>query len=299
VARGLSGAQSLTRADHPDLRVPFPMALSCWFRGGPQGAFRYLATKLLLAGEHPSYALTTATNGDLRFIVGWGASPGNFTVSQQVGQAFAFNNAWNHFMGTYDGAFVRLHLNGVEIGPAVAETRALAYSANNVYVGSFDGTQLFATGSVAELSLWGVVPDAADRAALARGVSPLVVRPSGLVAHWPLVGRTDPETEVMGGLGLSAGSTTNADHTRVYLRPSTKVTSGLSARIGSGTALAGAAGSGQASKTSPAAGVGHVGVVGTGGQPIPPVPEVGGTVTVFGLGGAVTVFGLGGMVEVV
>lgn len=219
MARGLSGTtQYLSRADQTELRVAAPMALSLWFKGGAQGNFKYIASKLLLAGEHPSYGFATGNSGQLAFYIGFGTSVGNVTASKEAGAGVGLDNAWHHLLGTYDQTNVRFYVDGSEQTPATSQTSAIAYANLALYVGSFDGTQLYATGSVAEMALFNAIPNADERAALANGHAPLVVKPSAVVGYWPLIGRYSPEIDVRQGMSLTVTSATTADHTRVFQR---------------------------------------------------------------------------------
>jgi len=219
MARGLSGSgQYLSRADQTALRIAFPIAVSMWFKGGAQGNFKYLLSKMLLAGEHASYAFASDPGGDLRFYIGLGTNPGDQNNSPAVAAATVFNNAWHHLLGTYDGSNIRLYVDGTEAGSGTPETLALAYNTNSLYIGSFDGTQLYATGSAAEVALFNAIPNADERGALADGFTPIAVKPSAVVAYWPLIGRYSPEIDVRQGMNLTVTSATTADHCRVFQR---------------------------------------------------------------------------------
>ena len=55
-------------------------------------------------------------------------------------------------------------------------------------------------------------------AALGKGISPLLVRPGGLVAYWPLIGNASPEIDPVGGINLSWNATPlKADHYPIIL----------------------------------------------------------------------------------
>lgn len=219
MARGLNGtSQYLSRADSTELRVAFPLAVGFWFKGAAQGNFKYLLSKLLLAGDHPSYGFATDGAGALRFLIGWGTSVNEFVQSPTVAAGTVFDNNWHYFLGTYDGSFVRLFYDNNQAGSGTAETRAVGYSTDSLYVGSFDGTQLYAAGSVAELTLFNAVPNTEERTALAAGWSPLAVKPAAVVGYWPLIGRYSPEIDVRQGLNLTVTSATAADHCRVFQR---------------------------------------------------------------------------------
>jgi hypothetical protein len=79
-----------------------------------------------------------------------------------------------------------------------------------------DGTANF-VGDLAEWAVWLAALDAAEMAALAKGVSPLLIRPAALVAYWPIHGSASPEPDWWrNGLGGTlTGTPAQADHTRI------------------------------------------------------------------------------------
>lgn len=84
-------------------------------------------------------------------------------------------------------------------------TRLSGYNADSVTV-SYDGR-------LAEFGVWNVALTDAEVASLASGFSPLMIRPDGLVAYWPLIGRTSPEIDVVGGFDMTLiNSPTTAAH---------------------------------------------------------------------------------------
>jgi hypothetical protein len=94
-------------------------------------------------------------------------------------------------------------------------------------VGYFDGL-------IAEVGIWGAVLTDAEVASLAKGVSPLMVRPQSLVAYYPLYGRGSTEPDYINGLGLTpTNSPVAAEHPRAY-RPWSPATPGGTAPVAAG-----------------------------------------------------------------
>jgi hypothetical protein len=56
-----------------------------------------------------------------------------------------------------------------------------------------------------------VALSASDVAILAAGVCPLLVRPEALLAYWPLWGIYSPETDLVGGFGMTVTGTSVID----------------------------------------------------------------------------------------
>lgn len=138
--------------------------------------------------------------------------------------------AGRHHVGgvaNFTGDTITVYLNGAASGGAQA-----AAFGNNTYtygtatvadaVGS-DNIPPSTTaeqfgGDLAEIALWGVDIGADGFAALAKGVSPLLVRPEALLQYLPLIGRYSPETDLVNGVnGTITGTIAAAAHPRVYM----------------------------------------------------------------------------------
>jgi hypothetical protein len=218
----------LQAADAAVMHVVEPFAVGLWYKGtsGLVGNFKYLLSKVLLAGEHPSFGFSTNATEALRFLQGYGTSSGQLVVSPTIASATAFDGAWHYLMGSADGSNVRIYLDGVEQGTGTAQVGATVYSSGGLYVGSFDGAtnSLYFNGGLAELVVFDKIPDAAERAALAKGYSPLAVKPASVVMYWPLIGKYAPEIDVVGGVNLTNNGTVQAlNGPRLILRSTSPV----------------------------------------------------------------------------
>lgn len=96
-------------------------------------------------------------------------------------------NVWAHLAGTRSAAAVRVYLNGTQDGTA-AGGAGLDTSINFVIGNRGGGAGIPFDGRIAEVAVWTVALTAAEIAALAKGVSPLRVRPKNLAAYYPLWG---------------------------------------------------------------------------------------------------------------
>ena len=75
-------------------------------------------------------------------------------------------------------------------------------------------TNSYFSGNLAEGAIWNVALTAAEVAILAKGYSPLLVRPQNLVAYWPMIRDTDDD--IVGGFSMTPlNSPTIAAHPRV------------------------------------------------------------------------------------
>lgn len=98
-------------------------------------------------------------------------------------------NTWGHACGVYaSNTSMTAYLNG---GGAVESTVNVTWplgSTPRTAIGrrSIASPDLYFSGRLAEVAIWNVALDASEVAALAKGFSPLLIRPSALVAYWPL-----------------------------------------------------------------------------------------------------------------
>lgn len=85
------------------------------------------------------------------------------------------------------------------------------------------------SGRLAEVAFWSAALDADEIAALAKGFSPLLIRPQSLAAYWPLVGNDSPEPDRWKNrydLTLT-NAPAKADHPRLFLPSRAKVVIGI------------------------------------------------------------------------
>lgn len=187
--------------------VPAPMALSMWYRGNSQGNFTYWVSKLFVAGEHPSWGFSTNASGALRFLIGHGTSGGDVKSSPAVAQGTAYDNAWHHVLGYYDGTNIGLYFDGVDQGVSNNPGLTIGYDdTKELYLFSFDGSILFTQGEMYQVVLWNAIPSAAEIAAIAAGFPPEVVRGNSIACMWKLNG-IEPEIGQINGLHLTNSGT--------------------------------------------------------------------------------------------
>jgi hypothetical protein len=130
-------------------------------------------------------------------------------------------NTWQHACGVFTSATSRAaYLNGGGVGTDT--TNLTPAGINRTFVGRLSGADgsLFGSlnGAVAEAAIWSAALTAAEVASLAKGLSPLLIRPASLVCYWPIYGRQSPEPDWADGLPLTVnGTMTQAAHPRVYM----------------------------------------------------------------------------------
>lgn len=191
-----------------------PLTMSCWFRktgnttnGVLLGVFDkdtstnglYIAAEGATAGD-PITAVSVATSP---FYVA--ATTSGFTVGE-----------WTHALGVFAATNSRtVYINNGSAGsntnnsvPVGVDSVALGVLLRPSPMGYFDG-------ELAEPAIWSVANlTAEERAALARGVSPMKVRPQSLIFYPPLIREL---IDVRTGVTLTAvNSPTVAAHPRIY-----------------------------------------------------------------------------------
>jgi hypothetical protein len=204
VARFFNGSGQFAQITRTTRIEPaLPIAVAMWMRPGVQSAFHYFLSKIALAGDHSAYAIGTSSGGALRFYVSTGVGQGQLVAAVQTIGSAPFDSKWHHVLGTYDGTTVLLYLDGAQVGSA-ANTAPIDYALgtggnHDLFLGSFDATQLYTNGDYAEVAVWSAIPSADQRAALAAGVPASRVRPDALVGYWPLYGASTTEADLSGG----------------------------------------------------------------------------------------------------
>jgi hypothetical protein len=218
MARAFTSAASATIIAGAAPVTAVPLTLACWFKANditnnhtPLGLFKqggagagaeafYLSASGGIAGDF--LMAITATNADTYAIA---SSSIAYTA-----------NVWQHACGVFATNNSRVaYLDG---GNSGSETTSVTPSGiDRVYLGAFHNSTgtLYSECSVADAGIWNVALSVEEIASLARGFSPLLVRPASLVAYFPLIGRYSPEIELRAGNSGTVTGATQVDHPRV------------------------------------------------------------------------------------
>lgn len=192
-----------------------PLSMGCWFRSTSQTAGQTLIVVGNTSGND-FWVLTAAGNvaGDpirATIVAGGAATNTNTTTGYTAG-------TWHHALAVFTSATSRdVYIDGGSVGTN-ATSRAPA-TPDVIAVGrnSASGTLAYMAGDIAEVAIWSGSLTADDALALARGVSPLMVRPDVLSLYAPLLSRASPEPDLMGLAALTLGNAPAvSDHPRIY-----------------------------------------------------------------------------------
>lgn len=218
-----------------------PLTLACWFYSDDTSV---LASLVCLS--------TVGAAGNQYYITMSGTTPAQkvgATIQASGAPATSFSidsysaNTWTHACGVFTSSTSRLaYING----------SAGTENTNSVSPSSPTGTQIgarlqlsadrYMSGRIAEVAIWNAALGSDRVSALAKGLSPLLVRPENLVMYVPLIVGND--RDIRGGLSFTqSGSPTIANHVRVFY-PSvpfirtpagTPIVTGSAALTGAGT----------------------------------------------------------------
>jgi hypothetical protein len=159
---GHSGGSALTfnglsYVSIPDTGVlePAHLAVDAWVQhSGSPGRWRYVLSKGSLQCDRSAYGLYSGASGGMAFYV---SSASAYTVSPEVSPAVVWDGAWHHVIGSYDGALVRLWIDGSQVGTGTPMSAGISYTSGSsgVYIGTYRGTcELGFNGAIDDPTVW-------------------------------------------------------------------------------------------------------------------------------------------------
>jgi hypothetical protein len=175
---------------------------------------------------------TFVKHTDNNLYVGWTTGGIDARVVHSDAGLFTGLTALYPVMFDWDDAanIQNLYINNVLIGTSAAAFNVPVGNAD-VYVLASTGTATSWNGAIAELARWDRVLTADERAVLQAARCPTFV-PRGLVSYLPIIGRTSPEVELIGGEDLPVvGAPLAAGHPRVRYPSSPYIPSLVAAAV--------------------------------------------------------------------
>jgi len=185
------------------------MSISVWVKIASKTAEKKVVAKWEDEPDETqrSYLLTidTGDNDTPRFAV----TNASGTVAITSATTNMVIGTWHHLAGTYDGANVRIYVDGLEEGSA-ALTGAIKSTTAVVRVGSGSGGPTVENpmhGDIGHLAAWDVALSPGEVQTLATGLSPLRINRANLTFYGPINGQS-PGLDVVGSLPLTVTGTT-------------------------------------------------------------------------------------------
>jgi len=217
MARALASASSHYLVHNAAVATAEPLTMACWFSAASLAQSGVLMALCTNGGTSRCQIQHNSTNSLDVFSVD---PAGSFGHSVGNNGEIAAPNTWYHAAGVFAASNSRTgYFNGTAHTPNT--TSITVAGLDRTIIGmriSGGGIGAYFNGSVAEAGIWNVALDAAEVAALAKGFSPLLIRPASLIAYWPLIGRSSPEICLKGGFDLTlVNGPTAADHARMIM----------------------------------------------------------------------------------
>jgi hypothetical protein len=181
----------LTMGDVPSVDITgTAITFCCWARQDTRPTTRLVMAKANSAGAG-QYSMFVGGAGQLSAqLIGAGVLGPNGATVITLG-------VWHHLAVLQDAAAGSVWLDGIVDGQA-SGAQTLADTAQPFIVGTRAGDDLPWDGLLADVAMWDTTLHNGEMAALARGVSPLAVRPTRLRGYWPLWALGSPEPDLAG-----------------------------------------------------------------------------------------------------
>ena len=205
--------QTLVNRDTPPITAP-PFTLSIWFycTGDSYGVFG-----IGKEGDDHFHSLNVNSTGRN----GYAMTQRDADWDNIATTSTSFDlNEWNHLSGSWVATNSRIvYLNAG--GKGTNANACTNPTIDSIRIGQRPDEYSYSfTGRLAEAAMWNVVLTDTEHYILSRGCSPLMVRPQSLVAYWPLIGRTSPEIDIVGGYDMTlVNAPTVGDHPPVLYPP--------------------------------------------------------------------------------
>jgi hypothetical protein len=120
--------------------LPERVTVEAWVRRlGTPGNWRYVFSSGATECVAAPYGLYSGFGGGLAFYV---SDSAHYVLSPEAAPGAVWDGGWRYVVGTYDGASVRLYVDGVEVGGGTPAAFGIGYgaAATGVFIGTYHGT---------------------------------------------------------------------------------------------------------------------------------------------------------------
>jgi len=129
-------------------------------------------------------------------------------------------NTWHHACAVFASPTSRAsYIDGGSKGTNASSSTPVGISRTAIGLIWDSSPAYFHDGRIAEAAIWNAALTDAEVAILGKGYSPLFVRPQSLVAYWPLIGRTNPEIDIIGTYPMTENPAPNVAAHPPIMRP--------------------------------------------------------------------------------
>jgi len=189
-----------------------PLTMACWFNSNTLAASQGLMS-LNRASDGNHYHCLAAAGGAAGDPIRAITFDGTSFVGSSTTTGYSANT-WHHACGVWASSTSRTSY--IDGGSKNTNTTSSTPTIDKASIGRFSSGGSYMNGEIAEACAWDVALTDAEVAILATGVSPLKVRPQNIVCYWPIIGRTSPEIDIVGGIDLTVNGATVAEHPRIF-----------------------------------------------------------------------------------
>jgi hypothetical protein len=182
-----------------------PLSMACWFNPAALDTNRVLMSVAASGNNDDFFLLFTDNQPKLTARKGNAAESGNAAAT-----ATPVTGVWQHACGTWTSSTSRAcYLNGANKG---TNTTSIAFGGALNRTGIFHNARadqdMVANATIAEAAIWNVVLTDEEVAALGKGYSPRLIRPTALRGYWPIFGNASPEPDFWkNGFSMTIGGT--------------------------------------------------------------------------------------------
>ena len=155
---------------------PSRVSVLVWVKNsGSPGAYKWMLSKGASACSGASYGLTSGSDGSLYFST----FDGTNSHGSAGAPASIWDGNWHAVAGTYDGAAMRLYVDGAEVGNGVPTTNPIGYGLqfDHLHIGNYAGSGFCAfdytfPGLIDEVNVYNRALSAAEIASLQGPAAP-------------------------------------------------------------------------------------------------------------------------------
>ena len=196
-----------------------PYTIACWFKCSS------FADRVLVSIDSATGSFIVELYSTSGSKLGYYAEPNAVGAVSIVGGTTLSSGTWYHAAAVMKTGDHQLWLDGSSQGTSASATQVTGSTQIHVGANRYNGTiTSYLNGQVAEVGIWNARLTTAEIAALAKGYTPLEIRPASLVSYYPLgghYGQSDVDRWKNRYDLTPSGSPTWADHPRViYPGPS-------------------------------------------------------------------------------
>ena len=130
--------QAVSIVDHADLKPTGAFTVGAWIKTASGSAKHIINSFSYEASKYSGFRLFINASHHLHFEVGDKTGSGGGNVGQIDGATTIDDGAWHFCVGTYDGSYVRIYVDGTSDADAVAWANGVAYETTNfVFIGTY------------------------------------------------------------------------------------------------------------------------------------------------------------------